>query len=412
MRNSDLLLQNGTNTVNSHTKAHVQLSIMGHFALHINGQPLSELDNHFSKRRSIVTYLILHRNRAVSYDELLRTFYEDNDTGNPLASLKMQIARIRKRIKECLGEELDAIIGKRGFYQWNQALTCWVDIEVFEDLCFRAQSDVVSNDEMLSLYSQALKMYNGSLVLEKDDFLWGKVVCSHFHTKYITAVERYADLLIQNKCYDAAEDVYLKAIEQDPTNEILYALLIRLLTNQNRFSEAKAWYKNIEDTLYTTLGVHPSVELQQLYSECIEAQLPGEQNLSRLMAEMQETNEARGAFACSFEQFKNIYQLEVRRSNRDGGCLHIVLLTVLGFDGNALSLDVGKIIMARVKQTIMLNLRQSDVLAQPNAYQFIIMLPYSNLEDSQMVVDRIIKAYPTSNPRNAIQFSYQLQGLE
>lgn len=412
MSESSLLLRNGMNKANSHTETHVQLSIMGRFVLCINGQLLSDLDKHISKRRSIIVYLILHRNRAVSIDELLRLFYEDDDTSNPLASLKMQIVRIRKRLNDYLDEETDAIISKRGSYQWNPALTCWVDIEVFEDLCFRAQSEVISSKEKLSLYSQALKMYNGSLVLEKDDLLWSKGLCSRFHAKHILAVERYAELLIQNKSYDDAEAVYMKAIEQDPTNEILYALLIRLLANQNRFSEAKAWYTSIEDTLYNSFGVRPSDELRQLYSQCMEAKISGEQDIGMLMAEMQEANEARGAFYCNFEQFKNIYQLEVRRSKRDGECLHIVLLTVLGFDGKALSLDVGKIIMARVKHAIMQNLRQSDVLAQLNVCQFIIMLPYSNLEDSQMVMKRIITAYHANNPRNAIQFSYQLRGLE
>ena len=401
-----------TNKMNSRVEARVQLCILGQFGLQINGRSRSEPDNHVSKRRSIVTYLILHRERAVPQTELIETFYEDEDQSDPLAALKMQIGRIRKRLKECLGEETDAIISKRGSYQWNPALTCWVDIEAFDELCLEAELESLSTEEKISLYTQAMEIYAGDLALENDNLLWSKILSSRYHAKYIATVDRYAELLIASgRCADA-ESICLKAIEKDATNESLYALLIRALMEQNKLVEAKIWYNNIVDTLQKSLGVQPSEELRQLYSQCMEVKHPWEQDLSLVMEDMRDISDKQEAIFCGYEQFKHIYQLEVRRAKRDGGCLHVAMLTVLGMDGKVLFGEISDVIMERVQQVIVRSLRQSDVVAQYSACQFIIMLPYANLEDSQTVIERIINAYHTTNPRNAIRFSYQLRELE
>ena len=102
-------LFNVTSKINSRTEAQVQLSILGQFALRINGSPLSEPDNYASKRRSIISYLILHRERAVSQTELIEIFYEDENQINPVAALKMQIGRIRKWIGTLMDNETEVI---------------------------------------------------------------------------------------------------------------------------------------------------------------------------------------------------------------------------------------------------------------------------------------------------------------
>lgn len=405
-------LFNVTSKTNSRTEAQVQLSILGQFALRINGSPLSEPDNYASKRRSIISYLILHRERAVSQTELIETFYEDENQSNPVAALKMQIGRIRKRIGALMGDETDVIISKRGSYQWNPALTCWVDSEAFEGLCHEAKQEIASDKERLSLYRQALEIYTGSLILEKDNLLWSKALSSRYHVRYISAVEQYADLLIRNDFYADAEFVCLRAIEKDPINERLYTLLIQALLAQDKLGEARVYYKSIVEKLRNSLGVHPSEKLQNLYLQSMEVKKSWEQDLSVVMENMRDSSRKRDAFFCDFELFKNIYRLEVRRANRDGGCLHIAMLTVFGMDGKVLSPKVGNVIMEQVQQTIVQNLRLSDVVAQYSACQFIIMLPYANLEDSQMVMDRVMNAYHKQNPKSAVRFSYQLRELE
>jgi len=120
----------------------------------------------------------------------------------------------------------------------------------------------------------------------------------------------------------------------------------------------------------------------------------------------------RTAFFCGFEQFKCIYQLEVRRALRTGACMHIALLTVLGSDGKILPAQNNSLVMERVQQTVVKNLRQSDVVSRYSNCQFIIMLPSANQEDSCMVMERILRVYHSNNPYTVIRLSYQVRELE
>ena len=102
----------------------------------------------------------------------------------------------------------------------------------------------------------------------------------------------------------------------------------------------------------------------------------------------------------------------MRRAPRIGGCLHIAMITVLDADGAVLSAKVSDVILEQVQQTIVQVLRQSDVVARYGRCQFIIMLPYANLEDSSMVMERIVDAYYSRHPKSAVQLTYQIRELE
>lgn len=123
-------------------------------------------------------------------------------------------------------------------------------------------------------------------------------------------------------------------------------------------------------------------------------------------------DDRQNAFFCSFEQFKNIYQLEVRRAPRVGGCLHIAMLTVRESDGTALSTKIRDVVLEQGQQTIVQNLRQSDVVARYGQCQFVIMLPFANLEDSTIVMKRIVRAYCDQHPKSVILMNYQIREME
>ena len=394
------------------TTHYVRMNVLGSFDLLVDDKSVSALNSHASKLRNILCYLVLHRDRAVSHTELIETFYEDESQSNPAGALKMQVMRIRNAVKPLLGGDISPIISRRGAYQWNPDLICQVDAEEFEQFCLAAEQPKISDDEKLLLYQQAIDLYKGDPDLEADSLLWSRTISSRYSRRYIAAVEKYAALLETVGDYSEMEDICLKAIEKNPTDETLYILAIQAMLKQKKYPEARKLYNTIVDLLYHDLGVRPSPELQQLYAQCEEEENPWEQDLSSVMVSMRNPEEARTAFLCGFEQFKSIYQLEVRRALRSGGCLHVAMLTVFGSDGKVLPTKVNNVLMEQVQQTVVRNLRQSDVVAQYSNCQFVIMLPYANLEDSCMVMDRIVNAYHASNPRNVVRLSYQIRELE
>lgn len=390
----------------------VQLRIFGSFSLCVGDQNLTGPITNPSKLRTLLCYLILNRHRAVSHGELIETLFEDDGSSNPIGALKMQIKRIRTALMPLFSEEVSPIISRRGSYQWNPDLACLVDAEIFEQYCQEVESSELSDEEKILRYSQIIDLYYSTGVLDSDTSLWSKTLWVQYHRRYISAVESYSRLLDKCGNHSEMENLCIRAIAQDATNEDLYVLLITALLKQKKFSDARRQYKSIVDLLYNELGVRPSEALQALYERCEEEENPQKQDLSSILVSMRNPDGKRDAFFCGFEQFKSMYQLEARRALRTGGCLHVALLTVLGNDQKQLPPTVNNLLMQQVQQVVVQNLRQSDVVAQYSNCQFIIMLPYANLEDSCMVMNRVIHAYHTKNPRTMIDLSFQVRALE
>ncbi len=383
----------------------VRLEILGDFCLYTGQKELTSLTGRASKIRSILCYLILHRDRAVSRGELIDIFYEDENQSDPGAALKMNIMRIRQLLAPLFGDGVVPIIGRRGTYQWNPAVSCRVDAEELEQFCLEAELPERSAEERCELYQRIMELYSGDLILEKDDLLWSSVLSARCHNRYISAAEHYAQLLLERNLDAQAEEVCMRAIQFEATNETLYVALIRALLRQHRQQEARTFYNTISDTLYQMLGVRPSAELQQLNNRMAEGEMPEESDLERVMNGMQEPQLERSAFFCSFEQFRSIYQLEVRRAPRNGSCLHVAMFTV----GENCCDDT---VMEQVQQSIVRNLRQSDVVARYSNSQFIVMMPDANLEDSDRVAKRVTRAYRKSHPKTAVPLCWQIRELE
>ena len=384
-------------------QAGVRLELLGGFHFLVGENDLSYDIGRSAKLKSILCYLILHRTRQVSRDELIEIFYEDENQSDPVSALRMQIMRIRQQLKPYVGAATQPIIGRRGTYQWNSELPVWVDAEIFETLCLQADNGRLEAKNRCEMYRQALELYNGDLDLAKEDVHWSVVTGVRYHGRYISAAEKYAALLLEEGEEVLAEQICLQAIEREPTDETLYVYLIRALTKQKRYTEAQECYEELAETLHQTLGVEPNERLKQMYHSISQGLLRREDDLSLVMRDLREKESRRSAFVCGFEQFRSIYQLEVRRAPRTGSCMHVVMLTV----GENCQVD-----MEHLKEFLITNLRSGDVVARYSDTQFIIMLHEADLEDSERVMERIAKNYRNSCPQEAVSLNWQIHEME
>ena len=383
----------------------VQLELLGRFRLLVAGQDLSDAVARSSKLKSILCYLILHRHRSVSRDELIEIFYEDENQSDPVSALRMQIMRIRQLLTPLLGEDSKPILGRRGDYQWNGQFDCRVDAEQFEALCLQAESIQGDSPEKSQLFHRALKLYTGEMVLSSEGLQWAMVLGTRYHSRFITAAENSAILQLSQGHFASVEELCLNAIRHAPTNELLYTCLIQALLQQKRFAEARHCYEQINEALHQQLGVSPSPKLQQLYQNICQGKMSQESDLGQVIGSLREKAGQKPAFYCDFDQFRSIYQLEARRAPRTGSCLQVVMLNV-GETGRS---DTG---MSQVLHALVHSLRSSDVVARYSDSQFIIMLPDANLEDSQRVMERVSRAYSKTYPTNAAKLQWQIRALE
>ena len=313
---------------------------------------------------------------------------------------------------EPLFGELQPILAQRGAYLWNPAVGCDLDTDRFEALCARAADESLSSESRMDLYRSALSLYQGDLLPKLDHQMWLIPLSVRYHGLYLSAVKAQAVLLEQAELFEEMQDICQQASALDGLDEGLHTLIVRSLLRQGRDTAALAHYEKATDLLYRNLGVRPSEELRALYIEIMSTEKTLETDLGVIMGDLKEAASRPGAFVCEYGFFKEAYRLEARRALRSGACVHLCLITVSLPDGGMPQLKVLSNTMDQLLDVLVNNLRRGDVVSKFSGAQYVIMLPAANYEDSNMVMDRVVRAFYQQHRRSFLKLTVRVRELE
>ena len=390
----------------------VSVSLLGGFALEVDGASLTDDINRSLKLWSVLAYLTLHRERAVPQSEFIELFWPDDHSSNPVNALKTLLYRIRAMLEPLFGQEIQPILSQRGAYIWNPAVGCTLDIDRFEELCRLGGDTQRTAEERMTSYREAVELYKGDLLPKLSHQMWLVPMAVRYHTAYIAAVKDFAVLLDEAALYEEMHEVCARASDLDNLDEGLHTLIVRALLRQGKDAAALEHYEKATDLLYRNLGVRPSEELRSLYKEIMATEKTLETDLGVIMSDLREAAARPGAFVCEYGFFKEAYRLEVRRAIRSGTCVHLCLITVSLPDGGMPQLEVLSNTMDQLLDVLVNNLRRGDVVSKFSGAQYVIMLPAANYEDSNMVMDRVVRAFYQQHRRSFLKLTVRVRELE
>ncbi len=390
----------------------VSVSLLGGFALEVDGASLTDDINRSLKLWSVLAYLTLHRERAVPQSEFIELFWPDDHSSNPVNALKTLLYRIRAMLEPLFGQEIQPILSQRGAYIWNPAVGCTLDIDRFEELCRLGGDTQRTAEERMTSYREAVELYKGDLLPKLSHQMWLVPMAVRYHTAYIAAVKDFAVLLDEAALYEEMHEVCARASDLDNLDEGLHTLIVRALLRQGKDAAALEHYEKATDLLYRNLGVRPSEELRSLYKEIMATEKTLETDLGVIMNDLREAAARPGAFVCEYGFFKEAYRLEVRRAIRSGTCVHLCLITVSLPDGGMPQLKVLSNTMDQLLDVLVNNLRRGDVVSKFSGAQYVIMLPAANYEDSNMVMDRVVRAFYQQHRRSFLKLTVRVRELE
>lgn len=372
---------------------------------------LTDESNRSLKLWSVLAYLILHRNRAVPQSEFIEVFWPEDHSANPVNALKTLLYRIRAMLSPLFGPDEEPILARRGAYAWNNALPCTLDADRFEALCRQGADPRLPAPVRMEHYRQAELLYKGDLLPKLSHQIWLVPLSVHYHSLYITAVKDFAVLLEAAGRYEEMYRACARASEMDGLDERLHILAIRALLGLGRNAAALERYETATDQLYRSLGVRPSEELRDLYRDIMAMERDLETDLGAIMADLQEAAARPGAFLCGYGFFKDVYRLEARRAMRSGACIHLCLVTVTLPDGGQPGLKLLAAAMDRLEEILVGNLRRGDVVAKYSVAQYVVMLPAANFEDSNKVMDRVVRAFHQRHRHSNVTLSVRVREI-
>ena len=392
--------------------AAIQISMFGDFRIQVGDNLIDDRISRSHKMWVLLAYLIIHRQRHISQEELIETLWPDEDNDNPANALKTLLYRTRATIASVIGEEVQLILSQRSSYSWNLHLDCKIDAEEFDQLVTKAADRTLPDEDRKAYYHDAITIYQHDFLPKLSDQMWIVPLSTYYHYLYLDTVFAYGELLQDAQEYARLVDLCNLAIQIEPFEEKLYIMLIKGFLSLGNTTAAVSTYEKATDLLYKNLGVRPSDSLRELYQDIMKENKILEMDLTVIQQDLREAVARPGPFCCEYGFFREAYRLEARRAARHGTSVQIALITLSLPDGKSPTLALLNKTMEQVLTVLESTLRRGDVVARYSGAQYVLMLPTASYEDATMILDRIIATFNQKNRKSFLLLSYKIQQLD
>lgn len=388
----------------------MKISVLGKFSIEYNGNIVSDDLNRSRKMWNLLAFIVMNHNSAITQSRFIDALWSE-DNSNPINVLKTQLFRTREMLKPLGLEGEGCILSSRGAYSWNPEYNIILDAEIFEELIHNAEDTSLSPQDKISIYLEALQLYNGDFIPKLSGEVWTIPISARYHSIYLDAVKKLCALLEDENDSETIIKVILKAMEIDNLDEKLHCLLIMAYIRCDRYNDALDHYDSATSILYRNLGVNPSDELRALYSQIMDTQKSLETDLAIIQEHLMENSLDNGAFFCEYGYFVKTYQLTKRRLERLGLSTYLCLITLQTDKGKTPELTKLDSYMAKLLGILKLSLRNGDVIAKYSGAQYILMLPCVNFENADMVMHRILSNYKKKFRTDKVILNYKIKEI-
>lgn len=386
-------------------RSNYEITMFGEFTISNGKEIITDQANRSKKVWTLLEYLIVHRDRAVTQKELVDLLWPGSDTKDPINTLKVLMHRVRTLLDE-LGKDSGKkmIYYKSGAYGWNDELKYNIDTEQFEAALKYAEE--AEEEKKLNFLLQMIRLYEGDFLQKNGSEPWIMQLSSSYRTKFLQAASKASAILLEQGRYEELIDICRHVIRLCPYEEEFYLYLLKALIKTQQVDKAQEEYHRVSELFFREFGITPSEELTALYKEVVETSHMPEMNLEIIKEKLAE-EPTTGSFYCEFEFFKTIYRLEARSAARTGQSVYIGLMTVMNAAGDDLpNQKTMNRVMDALHDTIRRALRKGDIFTRYSLNQYLIMLPTTTYETSNMVMERIKKAYRREFPNTPVLLRY------
>ena len=382
----------------------LQISMLGGFSLsYPDGTAIDYQSNRSNKLWMVLAYLLTHRGKQITQDELIDILWPDEEIDNPVNTLKT----MRHRLCGLL-DALGGIPGKEmirynhGIYAWSEEVDCVLDIDQFSTYCALAEQEQ-DDSQKISYYLNALEYYNGDFLPKLSSEMWVMSAHAYYHAEYLRVVKKCIALLRTENRYYEIITVCQKAVTIEPYDEDLHRELIDALVRTGAKQSALNHYEKVKELFYHEFGINLSEDLVELYKQIIDETNDAQMDLSFIASRLQE-DMVPGAFYCEYALFKEIYRLMTRMMERSGQSVYLCLVSVTEKNGkHIVNTKKQNEAVGRLRTAIQFSLRRGDVFTRYSVSQYLILLSSINYENTEMVLRRITDNFKRDNPNLAVK---------
>lgn len=211
------------------------------------------------KVRELFFYLMAHRYRGVTKEQIMAEFWPEAEPDRAALSFKSAIYRLRR-----LYIDVDLVEGR---YTLALPGDVWYDVEAFEAALDEAESAQTGLDQMQA-YHQALELYAGDY-LEELDALWCDAERERLRERFRRGLHTLAEIHFERGEFAESQRLYRRALAVGEFDEAACRGMLRSYVASGRRPQALVFYHEFAQRLYEEMGIAPSPETESLYQEIL-----------------------------------------------------------------------------------------------------------------------------------------------
>src|SRR6266566_2202403 len=236
----------------------LHLRLLGDFSLLYNDQQVTNLNT--TRLRSLLTYLVLHRDVPQQRQHLAFLFWPDATE----AQARNNLRQLLHQLRQALPDALHFLSADTHQLHWHPVTPFHLDVAAFEQALTLADSATQRNDQhaLQDALEQADGLYRGDLLPGCYDE-WILPERDRLRQAFLQALERLMALQEEEGDTDAAINTARRLLGHDPLHEATYRHLMRLYISRGDPASALRVYYTCATILERELATEPSPAVQR-----------------------------------------------------------------------------------------------------------------------------------------------------
>jgi predicted ATPase/DNA-binding SARP family transcriptional activator len=234
----------------------LHIHLFGYLRLLVDGQPYRF--QALPKTTSLLAYLLLHRDEAVTREHLAYLLWDDV----PEAEARANLRRHLHDLTRALPADAGWLLRDARSVQWNPAAPVWLDIAEFERLC-----------RDTGRLTEAIALYTGDLLQALYDD-WVAPERERLRALHLATLGRLIGRERERGDLDQAQVYARQLLSQDPLREDIVRDYMLLRHERGDRAGAMQLYQQFTARLAEELGVAPMPETRAVYEQIASSQPP------------------------------------------------------------------------------------------------------------------------------------------
>lgn len=398
---------------------------LGGFSLQFAGKEMLLEVNPQGKTMQMLYFLLKAGSGGCEKKELLELVRPgEKDTKKRMNNFRQQLFRMRELLHQAGFPKGDYIVyqGKRFYFTLDYPLH--VDTEKLDHLIeqmrcaagIRAGTGAGGKTGHRSAgsergqspwqqYENYCEAYTGEFLPILGGEEWVALESAYYQKWYFTCLNKLSLRLKEEKKFERLLRLVTAASQIHPYDE-WQVVQIECLMALGRRREAEKVYEEANEMFYKDLGLTSLERAMERYSQ--ESQpLPScslARTLEKVKEGLDEKEERRGAYYCSYPSFMDIYRIRARmdEANREQSLL---LLCTLSAEKGEWQEGESKEQMELFQKTLVQQTRSGDVYTQYSRNQYLVLLSGAGKACEDLMISRLEKNWKKAGGRAKVKFS-------